>query len=110
LRYSVFIGRFQPLHAGHKALIRSVLNEGRRVLVLLRPGGHDAANPYGVDERRAMFANAFPEYGHTLLVHDLPVDIAEVCYGRQVGWGIREIRLAPATEAISGTAIREAAR
>jgi hypothetical protein len=33
-------------------------------------------------------------------------DIAEVCFGRKVGYGIREIHLDEATEAISGTEIR----
>jgi len=34
-------------------------------------------------------------------------DITEVCYGRKVGWGIREIKLDAATERISATKIRE---
>ena len=34
-------------------------------------------------------------------------DILEVCYGRKVGCGIREIRLDGNTESISGTKIRE---
>ena len=35
-KYSLFIGRYQPLHAGHINLIRVVLNEGKNVLVALR--------------------------------------------------------------------------
>ncbi len=44
-KYSLFIGRYQPLHAGHIALIRSVLNEGKRVLVGIRETGIDKDNP-----------------------------------------------------------------
>jgi len=109
---SLFIGRWQPLHDGHEALIRSVLDTGKPVLVLMRPGGTDADNPYSDDERLAMFRRRFgPEMaGGRLVVVPLPLDINEVCYGRDVGWGVREIRLDSSTEAISGRAIRRRRR
>jgi len=109
-RSSVFIGRFQPLHEGHIALIRTVLDEGKPVLVLLRPGGDNPDNPYTLAQRKLMFRKAFPtEFGKTLRVAGLPVDVGEVCFGRKVGWGIREIRLSVETEAISATKLRERA-
>ena len=108
MKYSVFIGRFQPLHAGHVALIRRVLDEGKPILVLLRTTGMDADNPYSGIEREGMFQRAFPaEYGDTLQVLELGVDVGEVCYGRGVGYAIRGIRLDERTEAVSATAIRE---
>ena len=108
---SVFIGRWQPLHNGHEALIRSVLDKGKPVLVLMRPGGTDRDNPYGDDARMAMFRNRFgPEMaGGWLVVMPLPLDINEVCYGRDVGWTVREIRMDSDTEAISATAMRRRA-
>ena len=33
---SLFIGRYQPFHAGHEALINSVLSEGGKVVVAVR--------------------------------------------------------------------------
>ncbi len=109
MRRSVFIGRFQPVHEGHVAIIRKVLDEGKAVAVLLRRTGVDEDNPYTADERSEMFRRAFPsEYGNTLIVHALGFDVDEVCYGRGVGYGIREIRVDAETEAISATAIREA--
>ena len=107
MSYSLFIGRFQPLHEGHVALMRKVLDEGKRVAVALRPADFTPANPFSNYERLEMFRGAFPEFGGRLVVFCLPVDIAEVCYGRKVGWGVREIRLDADTEAISATAIRE---
>ena len=108
MKHSIFIGRFQPLHKGHIALIRSVLDEGKPVLVLLRSTPLNADNPYSGLEREGMFQRAFPrEYGDTLQVLELGVDVGEVCYGRGVGYGIREIRLDEQTEAVSATAIRE---
>lgn len=99
--YSLFIGRYQPLHEGHIALIRSVLNEGKNVCVALRDTPISDTDPYSVKERIEMFRKALPE----VRVIVIP-DIEEVCYGRKVGWGIREIRLNDKIEAISGTEIR----
>ena len=108
---SVFIGRWQPLHNGHEALIRSVLDKGKPVVVLMRPGGSDADNPYTDEQRMQMFHLRFgPEMtGGRLTVLSLPMDINEVCYGREVGWSIREIRMDSDTEGISATAIRRRA-
>ena len=105
---SVFIGRWQPLHNGHEALIRTVLDKGKKVLVLMRPGGSDADNPHDDEARLRMFRRRFgPEMDMgRLTVMGLPVDINEVCHGRDVGWGVREIRLDSDTEAISARRIR----
>lgn len=102
---SLFIGRYQPLHDGHVKLFEKVLAEGRDVVVALRDTQIGPNNPYTVAERRAMFEKAL---GNRVQVIVIP-DIAEVCYGRGVGWGVREIRLDAETEAISATAIRQKA-
>ena len=103
-KYSIFIGRFQPLHNGHISLIRKVLDEGKRVCVALRQTPIDKNNPYSVPERMEMFQQVF---GDTVKIIVIP-DIEDVCYGREVGWSIREIRLDSQIEAISATAIRTA--
>ncbi len=33
---SLFIGRYQPFHAGHMALIETVLREGKEVCIAIR--------------------------------------------------------------------------
>ena len=102
MKYSLFIGRYQPLHEGHIKLIRSVLDEGKNVCVALRDTPISDTDPYTVEQRMEMFAKDLPE----VKVIVIP-DIEEVCYGRNVGWGIREIRLDKETESISATKIRE---
>ncbi len=102
-KYSLFIGRYQPLHKGHIALIKTVLNEGKDVLVALRETPMNKENPYSISERKKMFSDVF---GERVKVISIP-DISEVCYGRKVGWGVREIRLAETVENISATKIRE---
>jgi len=101
--YSYFIGRYQPLHEGHIKLFQSVLDEGKDVCVALRDTMITPSNPYTTAERKKMIQDVF---GDRIKVIVVP-DVKEVCYGRKVGWGIREIRLDMDTEAISATAIRE---
>jgi adenylylsulfate kinase len=104
MAYSLFIGRWQPFHDGHKKLIQSVLDEGKDVCVAIRDTKLSKDNPYSVEERIRMILTAFPQ----VKVIVIP-DITEICYGRKVGYGIRELKLDEATEAISGTEIRNAA-
>lgn len=101
--YSYFIGRYQPLHEGHKKLIQKVLDEGKSVCVALRDTPIQKSDPYTTYERKQMFKK---EFGDKIKIIVIP-DVKEVCYGRKVGWGIREIRLDEKTEEISATKIRE---
>ena len=101
---SLFIGRWQPFHAGHQKLIDSVLAEGKDVVIAVRDTPYSESNPYSVEERIRQIRAVYPDLSR-VWIHSIP-DIAEVCYGREVGYAIREIRLDAATEAISGTAIR----
>lgn len=100
--HSLFIGRYQPLHKGHIKIIRKVLGEGKSVIVALRNTPIDESNPYTLEERKEMFMK---EFGSQIKVFVVP-DIAEVCYGRKVGYKIRSIRLDKQTEGISATKIR----
>jgi len=85
---SLFIGRFQPLHDGHKAIIQRALDEGKRVCVALMDTTVDSSNPYTVEQRKTMITEAFGE-GKLDIVTIPPVD--EVCYGRDVGYKFRRI-------------------
>ena len=101
--YSLFIGRFQPLHKGHIKLIQKVLDEKKPVCVALRDTLISEDNPFTVEQRKEMFNK---EFGDKVKVIVIP-DITEICYGRKVGWGIREIRLDENIEKISSTNIRK---
>lgn len=105
MSYSLFIGRWQPFHEGHRRLIQSVIDEGKPVCVAIRATTVSETNPYTAEQRRAMIARALPTV-HIIVIPD----IAEVVYGREVGYGIRELRLDTDTEAISGTKIRQGER
>ncbi len=100
---SLFIGRYQPLHDGHIKLIKKVLkDEGKPVVVGLRDTPIDESNPFTIKERREMFRKIF---GSRVKVIVVP-DIKEICFGRNVGYSIRRIRLNRQIEKISATKIR----
>ena len=102
MKYSLFIGRWQPFHEGHQKLIQKVLDEKKNVCVAIRDTEISETDPYTTQERQLMINKVFPE----VKVIVIP-DIEEVIYGRNVGWGIREIRLDEVTESISATKIRQ---
>jgi cytidyltransferase-like protein len=100
--YSLFIGRWQPLHDGHLALIDRVRQEGRNIAIGVRDTQTDHNNPLTAHERLRTIQELVPD----AKVFIMP-DIDEVVYGRQVGWDVREICLSEEVEAISSTKIRE---
>jgi len=102
IKHSLFIGRFQPFHKGHKKLIQTVLDEGKFPLIALRDTGINKDNPYTIEERKEMIYNVF---GDRIRIIVIP-DIEEIVFGRRVGWGIREIRLDEKTESVSATRLR----
>ena len=101
---SLFIGRWQPFHEGHQTLINSVLKEGGKVVIAIRDTPISESNPYTVKDRKKKIA-AYYRGNKNVEIISIP-DIKEVCYGRDVGWGIRRIRLKKQIEEISGTKIR----
>lgn len=107
-QYSLFIGRWQPLHEGHIKLMRTALNEGCKICIGIRDSKVDEKNPYSVRERVEMIRKEFASEIKAGMVKYVTLpDIKEVVHGRKVGWGVREIVLDEKTESISATKIRE---
>jgi nicotinamide mononucleotide adenylyltransferase len=107
-QWSLFIGRWQPLHTGHKELFRQVINEGGKVCVAIRDGETNEKNPFSPLQ---VMDNIFNEMqaeieAGTLKAIIIP-DICSVEFGRGVGYDI--IEHIPPTEVaeISATKIRE---
>ncbi|MBE0488467.1 MAG: bifunctional nicotinamide-nucleotide adenylyltransferase/Nudix hydroxylase [Halomonas sp.] len=59
----VFIGRFQPPHLGHLAVIHDALKRARQVIVLVGSSwqARSMRNPWHFDERRAMLRSGFDD-------------------------------------------------
>ncbi len=101
---SLYIGRFQPFHDGHKAIVEMLLAEGKNVVIALRDTPISDTDPYTVAERTERIRAIFPDEQR---VHIITIpNISEVVYGRKVGYAIREVHLSAELEAISATAIR----
>jgi len=58
--YLVFIGRFQPFHAGHQYVLEQALEQARSVIVLIGSSNvhRSAENPWNYSEREQMIQNA----------------------------------------------------
>ncbi len=102
---SLFVGRWQPFHAGHKALMETVLRQGKPIVVAIRDTEMSHKNPYTVRERWEAIQNEMRKWGSLVKIIAIP-DIDEICYGRDVGYAIRKIELGEKMHAISGTATR----
>jgi len=103
---ALFIGRYQPFHQGHKALIEEGLRRVGQVCIAVRDtGGRDDDNPLGYESVRARIEHGLREHEGRFIVVPLP-NIEYVFYGRDVGYTIERIDVDRATETISATEIR----
>ncbi|XZG71605.1 bifunctional nicotinamide-nucleotide adenylyltransferase/Nudix hydroxylase [Chitinibacteraceae bacterium HSL-7] len=61
--YAVLIGRFQPFHLSHRALLDAALSAAREVVVVLGSAhqARDVKNPFSADERAAMISATLGE-------------------------------------------------
>lgn len=100
---SLFIGRWQPFHDGHREIVEKVLAEGRDVVVAIRDTPLGPSNPYTTAERWNMIASALAAWGSQVKIVVVP-DVDEVCHGREPGWSVREI--GGTKPEISGSALR----
>lgn len=73
----VFIGRFQPFHNGHKAIIDAALEQAKEVIVVVGSSfaARNIRNPFTFDERRQMIKAVFPQENVKVVpVSDYPYD------------------------------------
>ena len=98
-RYSLFIGRWQIPNGLHEGHLKLISNSQYTPLIGIRDTAIDENNPYSAKYRQEQIN----KLGYKTII--LP-DIAEVCYGRGVGYEVNEIKLDKETEKISATNIR----
>ena len=110
-KYSVFFGRWQPWHAGHRWLIDQRLNEGKNVWIAIRDVKPDEKNPYTAHEVMMNLSEELKDLLNEgrIFISIVP-DIESINYGRGVGYDI--IEHVPPTNIgeISATKIREQMR
>jgi nicotinamide mononucleotide adenylyltransferase len=107
-QWSLFIGRWQPLHEGHKQLFRQVINEGGKVCVAIRDVEVDEKNPFSPHQIMLnIFEQMQPEVESGKLKVIIIPDICSVDFGRGVGYDIVEHIPPQEVADISATKIRE---
>ena len=108
MKYSMFIGRWQPWHKGHRWLIDQRLSEGKNVLICVREVGQDDQNPYNPTDVKNNVEKELKDLIEAKRVKVIIIpDIESVNYGRGVGYDI--IEHVPPSEIgqISATKIRK---
>jgi hypothetical protein len=103
---ALFVGRYQPFHDGHKALIIEGLNRvGQACIAVRSTQGTDEKNPFEFEYVRARIEHGLRQYEGRFVVMALP-NITSVFYGRDVGYTIERIDLDTTIQGISATEIR----
>lgn len=104
-QWSLFIGRWQPIHEAHRQMFQQVLDEGGRVLIAIRDVEPDDKNPFPVNEVLNTIKNEYKDNPNVSVI--VVPDISSVNFGRGVGYDI--IEHIPPTEVaeISATKIRK---
>ena len=107
MKYSMFIGRWQPWHKGHQWLIDQRLKEGKNVLICIRDMMPDEKNQYTCEEVYDYITEEMSDYINIgkIKVMIIP-DIESVNYGRSVGYEIIEHFPPPEIKEISATKVR----
>ena len=107
-QWAMFIGRWQPWHAGHRWLIDQALNEGKKVLLCVRDVPTDEKNPWAA---RDVMVNLYTELQDLVEQGKLKViiipDIESINIGRGVGYDVIEHVPPQDVHDISATKIRE---
>jgi nicotinamide mononucleotide adenylyltransferase len=108
VKYSMYIGRWQPWHEGHRWLIDQRLNEGKRVLICIRDVEPDEKNPWTPLE---VLQNLTHELLDIIQEGKIKIiiipDIESINIGRGVGYDVIEHCPPDEIKEISATAIRE---
>ena len=110
-KYSMFIGRWQPWHQGHRWLIDQRLNEGKNILLCIRDVEPDEKNPWTAHQILMNLSSELQDLieAGRLRIMIIP-DIESINIGRGVGYDVIEHIPPPEIHDISATKVREQMR
>ncbi len=104
---ALFLGRYQPFHNGHKALVVEGIDRvGQACIAVRDTEGTDEKNPFGFSFVKARIEEMMADHIDQIAVVQVP-NITNIFYGRDVGYQIERIDLSDALQAISATNIRK---
>ena len=108
IKYSMYIGRWQPWHQGHRWLIDQRLDNGKNVLICIRDIEPDEKNPWTSKEVEANLQIELKDLikqGKVKIV--IIPDIESINIGRGVGYDIIEHVPPEEIRDVSATNIRK---
>ena len=102
------LGRWQPWHAGHRALFERLLKKTGQVCIMIRDcQGWQGSNPFAINQvKSAIKQDLDPLYQGQYEIQVVP-NIVHIGYGRGVGYTIEEEKFDESITNISGTEIRK---
>jgi adenylylsulfate kinase len=101
---ALFVGRYQPFHDGHKALIVEGIRRVGQVCVAVRDVS-GPKNPFNFEYVRARIDHALREFEGRFTVIPIPT-VTNIFYGRDVGYSVERIDLDESVQSISATEMR----
>jgi|TARA_R110001592_G_C13016503_1_gene737166 nicotinamide mononucleotide adenylyltransferase len=107
VKYSMYIGRWQPWHQGHRWLIDQRLDEGKNILICIRDIEPDEKNPWTADEVMLNLAKELKDLINNGRIKIIKIpDIESINIGRGVGYDVIEHCPPDQIKEISATDIR----
>jgi energy-coupling factor transporter ATP-binding protein EcfA2 len=105
---TLLLGRYQPWHAGHRALFERAFEKTGQVIIQIRDcQGWNDSNPFDFEKVRGFIKRDLdPIYQGQYEIQLVP-NIVNVTYGRDVGYKIEQEVFDDATHSISATDIRK---
>ncbi|WP_129113713.1 adenylyl-sulfate kinase [Halegenticoccus tardaugens] len=99
----IFIGRWQPLHDGHRTIIDSAADNGKDVIIAIRDTELSEKNPLTAQERRELIEDVYDDHQNveTMIIPDVDT----VAIGRDVGYSV--VSVSEKVAEISGTKTRK---
>ena len=99
------LGRFQPWHDGHQALLDRAMAKHGQVALLIRDMPTSESNPYTAQQVKDNLQEKLTKYAGRVKIIIVP-NILNITYGRDVGYTITKETLSKEIESISATKIR----
>ena len=108
MKRALFIGRWQPLHPGHKWLFNQKLEKNIPILIAVRDTPVDEGNPFSTNQVVLNLEKKYENEVESGMVKVISIpDIESVNYGRGVGYEINEFVPPKDIGQISSTEIRK---
>lgn len=99
----LFVGRWQPLHDGHRTIIDSAADNGKDVVIGIRDTELSEKNPLTANERQELIEEVYGDHPNveTMIIPDVDT----VAIGRDVGYTV--VSVPEEVAQISGTETRK---